>query len=101
MTSKLKISEIEKQFPIGSKVYKSNREESYKVVKYDHEKLFFSVPNHKEPNKPNIKSLHIHVINIGLMNDIEHLQLPFTDCRKSVLNSLISKIKQQRLQDLA
>jgi hypothetical protein len=85
------ITKLKEIIPVGTLIYKSRSEGLYKITKYENNSIFFSIPS-RNSKVNNTKSIHIHIINIALMNNVKHLKLPFNDCRKSVLLAIINKL---------
>lgn len=85
------ITQLKEIIPVGTVIYKSRSEGLYKVTKYENNNIFFSIPS-RNLRVNNTKSIHIHVISIAQMNNVKHLKLPFNDCRKTVLMSIINQL---------
>ena len=89
----MKFKQLKEKLPKGTVIYKSKQEGKYEVIKYKNNKLFFSIPSNNPKKDKNIKSIHIDVIRIALLNNINKLKLPFDDCRKIILREVVDFIK--------
>lgn len=84
------IAKLEK----GEEIYKSKRGGSFTFIKYVDGKLYFAIPNRKDPIKVYVKIIKIEVLYFYAELKSENVQFerneaPFLDCRWSVLKEII------------
>jgi hypothetical protein len=92
---KIDVKYINLKFPIGTCIHKTRYGNMLKIVKITNEKIFFTIPNHKDVNKPYEKSISIEII-IKIYENIDYdfKKFPFTDCRKSAAKGIITNLKK-------
>lgn len=84
-------------------IHVTNRNNEFRFVEFRDNKLFFSIPNHITPQKPNIKSIsEVQFCNL-LEKLIEKKSLtkkdfPFQDCRKSAFYGFLHHLLAIKLQ---
>lgn len=87
----------------GTTIHTTNRGNSFHFIEFRDGKLFFSIPNHKTPQNPNIKSitevqfcilLEILIKNKTLIKE----DFPFQDCRKAAFYGFVNQILISKLK---
>lgn len=92
--NKISLKYIEEQLPVGSCIHKTKKGNSYKIVEFKNEKVFFSIPNHQQPGKFYKKSISIELISEVYENpNYDFKTFEYQDCRKSATRGLMNKLK--------
>jgi len=92
--NKISLKYIEEKLPVGTCIHKTNKGNSYKIVEFKNEKVFFSIPNHKQPGKFYKKPISIELISeIYEKPNYDFKYFEHKDCRKSATRGLIKKLK--------
>jgi hypothetical protein len=92
--NKISLKYIEEKLPVGSCIHKTKKGNKFKIVEFKNEKVFFSIPNHKQPGKFYKKSISIELISkIYEKPNFDFKYFDYKDCRRSATRGLINKLK--------
>ncbi len=97
------LSELLKNIKKGAIIHITNKGNYFYFVEFRDKKMFFSIPNHITPQKPNIKSISEEQFCNLLKKLIEKKTLtkedfPFQDCRKSAFYGFLHHLLAIKLQ---
>lgn len=91
---KINLKYIEEKLPVGTCIHKTSKGNSFKIVEFKTEKVFFSIPNHQQLGKFYKKSISIELISkIYEKPNYDFKSFEYTDCRKSATRGIVKKLK--------
>lgn len=93
---KLDREKIIEYLPVGKCIHKTRNENRFLISHYKEEKVFFSIPNNKDRNKPFKKSISIQlIIQIFESYNYDFKTFPYKDCRKSATRGILTIINSK------
>ncbi len=88
---KLDKEKIIESLPIGKYIHKTRNGNNFLIIEHRNEKIFFSIPNNKDKQKPFKKSISIElIIQIFESDNYDFKTFPYKDCRKSAARGIIN-----------
>lgn len=93
---KLNEEKIRIVLPIGLCIHTTKKGNCFLISHYREGKVFFSIPNNNDRNKPYKKSISIQLI-IQIFETIkyDYATFPYKDCRKSVAKGIIAILESK------
>jgi hypothetical protein len=88
---KLNEEKIRAKLPIGLCIHKTKKGNCFLISHYRVGRIFFSIPNNNDKNKPYKKSISIQLI-IQFFETINYdfSTFPYKDCRKSAAKGILT-----------
>jgi hypothetical protein len=88
---KLDKEKIIESLPIGKCIHKTRNENNFLIIEHRNEKIFFSIPNNKDIQKPFKKSISYQlIIQVFESTQNDFKTFPYKDCRKSATRGIIN-----------
>jgi hypothetical protein len=93
---KLNEEKIRIVLPIGLCIHTTKKGNCFLISHYREGRVFFSIPNNNDKNKPYKKSISILlIIQIFKTIKYDYATFPYNDCRKSVAKRIIAILESK------